>query len=154
MTELSTFPQPGQVAAGFSAMAFDFGTQRIGVAFGQSLSGSARALQVIPARDGIPNWEILQALVQEWQPDVFVVGLPLNMDGSESELSQRALKFGKRLHGRLHRQLFMMDERLSSVAASEQRGGHRQTAPLDDLAAQIILQDWFAELERRRAAGG
>jgi putative Holliday junction resolvase len=132
-----------------SALAFDYGTQRIGVAFGQSLTGTARAIKVIKARDGIPNWQDIEALIVEWKPDIFVVGLPYNLDGTESALSVRATKFGNRLHGRFGKLCFGMDERLSSKEAiemvtSETNYGKKKTA-IDDIAAQIILQNWFNE---------
>ena len=81
-------------------LAFDFGTRRIGVAVGNELLHSARELTPLPARDGIPDWNVVTRLIEEWQPDLFVVGLPLNMDGTESLMSTRARKFGNRLHGR------------------------------------------------------
>lgn len=132
-----------------SALAFDYGTQRIGVAFGQSLTGTARAIKVIKAKDGIPNWQDIEGLIAEWKPDIFVVGLPYNLDGSESELSVRATKFGNRLHGRFGKLCFGMDERLSSKEAIEmvtsENGYGKKKAAIDDIAAQIILQNWFNE---------
>ncbi len=130
------------------ALGFDYGTQRIGVAFGQSLSGSAQPVCVLKARDGIPDWEQLQKLIEQWQPNVFVVGLPYNMDGSDSELMARAVKFANRLNGRFHLPAFGMDERLSSQEAIAQlaaQNGNKETA-IDHIAAQIILENWFAEL--------
>ena len=136
-----------------SAMAFDFGTQRIGVACGQSISGSAQPVSVLKAKDGIPDWHQIGALIEEWQPDVFVVGLPYNMDGSESELLQRAVKFANRLNGRFHKPVYGMDERLSSQAAIEQvidaQGGNKEMA-IDHIAAQIILENWFSDLIARQ----
>ena len=134
-----------------SALAFDFGTQRIGVACGQSLTATAEAVTVLRANDGIPNWDELEALIDEWQPDLFVVGLPFNLDGSESELFRRAVKFGNRLNGHFHKPIYGMDERLSSRAALEKvavssRGKKKNTA-IDAIAAQIILENWFAELK-------
>ncbi|PCH62217.1 MAG: Holliday junction resolvase RuvX [SAR86 cluster bacterium] len=144
---------PNKNKAPFSALGFDFGTQRIGVAFGQSLIGTAVPVAIIKARDGIPNWDELAALIDKWCPDMFVVGLPFNMDGSDSELLLRANKFAKRLNGKYHKPCYGMDERLSSVAAHEQvaASGHRskQDMPIDDIAAQIILEDWFAEFKRQ-----
>ncbi|KKK61015.1 hypothetical protein LCGC14_3018540, partial [marine sediment metagenome] len=64
-------------------LAFDFGTRQIGVAVGQTLSGSANPLTVLKARDGIPDWTQIASLLEEWKPDRLLVGLPLNMDGSE-----------------------------------------------------------------------
>lgn len=133
-----------------TALGFDFGTQRIGMAFGQSVSGSARAVAIIKARDGIPDWDLLGRHIEQWHPDVFVVGLPYNMDGSESELLKRAVKFGKRLNGRYHRPVYGMDERLSSQAAIEQvmEGGGSKDQAIDAIAARIILENWFAGLSQ------
>lgn len=132
-----------------AALAFDYGTQRIGVAFGQSVSGTAQAVCVLKAQDGIPNWDQIEKLIEDWQPDVFVVGLPYNLDGTESELLTRAVKFANRLNGRFQIPSFGMDERLSSKAAIEQvveDGNINKKSAIDDIAAQIILQNWFNEL--------
>jgi len=126
-----------------SALGFDFGTRRIGVAFGQSITGSASPVATVPARDGIPDWAVLDALVATWSPDVFVVGQPYNMDDSESELLLRARKFGNRLNGRYHKPCYGMDERLSSFEARGKLLRRESSAQLDSLAAQIILETWF-----------
>ena len=132
-----------------SALGFDFGTRRIGVAFGQSLTGSAAAVATLAARDGIPDWNDLDALVAKWQPDVFVVGQPYNMDDSESELLLRARKFGNRLNGRYHKPCYGMDERLSSFEARGKLLRRESSAQLDSLAAQLILEGWFSFLEEK-----
>lgn len=129
-------------------LAFDFGLRRIGVAYGQELLGSARPVTMIPARDGIPDWDRMEALIDEWQPDLVVVGLPLNMDGTESDMCARARKFGKRIHGRFHVPVDMMDERLSSFEAKDAvlaEGGSSDFGRhgVDDLAAVLILESWF-----------
>ncbi len=133
-----------------TCLGFDFGTRRIGVAIGRGLLGTATPLSPISARDGIPDWAIIEKLVLEWRPDGFVVGLPLNMDGSESEMSLRATKFGKRLQGRFNKPYFMMDERLSSHEAKGiviARGGDRDFGQnsVDGIAAALILESWFAK---------
>ncbi|MBJ7539430.1 Holliday junction resolvase RuvX [Marinomonas transparens] len=133
-----------------SVLGFDFGTTRMGVAIGQSLLGTARPLAPLKAKEGIPNWDDIAKLVEEWQPDAFVVGLPLDMDGTENEMCQRARKFAKRLHGRFNRPYHMMDERLSSYEAKGRvisRGGNRnfKENSVDGLAAQMILETWFME---------
>lgn len=131
-----------------SALGFDYGTQRIGVAFGQSLTGTARPVCVLKARDGIPDWGQIETLIGEWRPDLFVVGMPYNLDGSESELMTRAVKFANRLNGRFHKPSYGMDERLSSAAAEqmlEEIQGTKKRAAIDDIAAQIILENWFSE---------
>src|SRR5690625_959735 len=101
----------------YSALSFDYGTRTIGVAVGQSVTGSATPLAPLPARDGGPRWESVAALLDEWQPRLLVVGQPLNMDGTESELSQRAARFARRLEGRFRLPVRLVDERLSSFAA-------------------------------------
>jgi putative Holliday junction resolvase len=129
-----------------SALCFDFGTKRIGVAYGQSITGTAQPLQTLNARDGIPDWQEIEKLVVQWRPTVFVVGLPFNMDGTESELLLRARKFGQRLEGRLHKPCYGMDERLSSFEARGQLLRGEADAQIDSLAAKLILESWFAGL--------
>ena len=137
-----------------SALGFDYGTQRIGVAFGQSLTGTARAVCVLKARDGIPDWAQIENLIAEWKPDIFVVGIPYNLDGSESDLMVRAVKFANRLNGRFNKPSYGMDERLSSIEAAEQileeNRGTKKRATIDDIAAQIILENWFSEFAASR----
>jgi len=137
-----------------TVMAFDYGLRQIGVAVGNSLLASSQPLTVIKANDGIPDWQALTQLVSEWQPDILVVGDPLNMDGSESALCQRARKFGRRLHGRLGLPVEMADERLTSYEAKQmgRERGHRgnyKRDPIDSQAAELILQTWLAELAAR-----
>ncbi len=133
-----------------SLMAFDFGTQRIGIAIGQRLTGSAEPLRPLKARDGVPDWDALSRIIDEWQPDAFVTGLPLNMDGSPSDMSQRAAKFARRLEGRFHRPSYCHDERLTSYEAKGivmQEHGHQNFGDysVDGLAACLILESWMSE---------
>ena len=108
-------------------LAFDYGLKWIGCAVGQSLTGSASPLPALRAKDGTPRWEEIEALIKDWQPQQVLVGLPLNMDGSESEMCTRARKFGNRIHGRFGVAVSFADERLSSFEAKgellEQGGG-------------------------------
>ncbi len=126
-------------------LGFDFGTKRIGVAVGQELTRTATALETLNSPDGGPDWASISRLIKEWQPDALVVGLPLNLDGSESESSRLARRFGNRLAGRYNLPVFTADERLSSseaeVILAEQ--GHFEKAEIDKLAAQLILQSWL-----------
>lgn len=129
-------------------LSFDFGTKSIGVAIGQRLTGTARPLNALKAQDGIPDWNRIEALLKEWQPERVVVGLPLNMDGSEQPLTARARKFANRLHGRFGVQVDLHDERLSTVEARAElfeRGGFRALSKgnVDSLSAVIILESWF-----------
>jgi len=122
------------------------------VAAGNTLLGTTTALPILRARDGVPDWEEVAGLVAEWQPDLLVVGEPLNMDGSPSELSQRAERFARRLQGRFGLPVEMADERLTSREAKQQAlaEGHRgdfRRSPVDSRAAELILQTWLAERE-------
>ncbi|MEO2268292.1 Holliday junction resolvase RuvX [Pseudoalteromonas pernae] len=132
-----------------SVMGFDFGTKSIGVAIGQELTGTANALKAVKARDGIPNWDDIKNMVQEWQPDLLVVGLPLNMDGTEQDLTHRARKFANRLHNQTGLQVQTQDERLTTAAAKEQlfaQGGYRNLRKdnIDNASAVLILESFFA----------
>ena len=131
-----------------TVLGFDFGTKNIGVAAGQAITKTATALSPLSARDGIPVWSDIEKLIGEWKPDAVVVGIPFNMDGTESEMSGRARKFGKRLHGRYNLPFFEADERLTSFEAKEWAGrlghkGHYGSSPVDGMAAQIILEAWM-----------
>ena len=121
-------------------MAFDFGMGKIGVAVGQGITKSATPLTILKAKDGIPDWQVVENLISEWQPSTLVVGLPLNMDGTESEMSRLAEKFSRRLHGRFNLPCETVDERLSSFEAAEYAEKNEQ---LDAIAAQLILQTWL-----------
>lgn len=129
-------------------LGFDFGTRNIGIAVGQVITRTATALPALKAKDGIPDWHQVEKVIEEWQPDAVVVGIPLNMDGTESNMSRRARKFGKRLHGRFNLPFFEADERLTSFEAKEWAGrlghkGHYGSNPIDAMAAQIILEAWL-----------
>ena len=121
-------------------MGFDFGTKKIGVAIGQGLTGSATPIAIVSARDGIPKWAEIEALLDTWAPKLLVVGLPLHMDDSPSPLSVRAEKFARRLTGRFNIPHQTVDERLSSFAA---KGLGDHGGPIDDIAAQLILETFF-----------
>ena len=131
-----------------TVLGFDFGTRNIGVASGQVITRTATALASLRARDGIPDWQHIEALIDQWRPDAVVVGIPLNMDGSESDMSRRARKFGNRIHGRWGLPFYPADERLTSFEAKEWAGrlghkGHYGSNPVDAMAAQIILEAWL-----------
>jgi putative holliday junction resolvase len=132
-------------------LAFDYGTKNIGVASAQTITKTANSLPGLKAKDGIPDWNQIEKLLTEYQPDLVLVGLPLNMDGSESELSTRARKFANRIHGRFGLKVEMVDERLTSFAAKGEvieQGGSRdyKNNPVDSIAARILLEDWLANL--------
>jgi putative Holliday junction resolvase len=137
MPEIISGKLPSQA---YIALGFDFGSNKIGVASGQSLTGTASPIGIIKANNGIPNWDDIGKLVQQWQPQLIIVGLPLNMDGSESDLSLRAKKFARRLAANYTCAVGLMDERLTSREARElsNHGGQ-----IDHIAAVLILESWF-----------
>ena len=132
------------------ALGFDYGTRQIGVAVGQAVTRQARELCIIKAQNGVPDWQRVEALFDEWQPDLVVVGLPLNMDGTPSDMSARAEKFARRLSGRFGKPVFTHDERLTTFEAKGhrlrqgQRDGYRER-PVDALAAALLLEGWLAQ---------
>jgi putative Holliday junction resolvase len=136
MSELRTF------------LGFDFGMKNIGVAVGQELTKTANPLTVIKAREGIPNWDQIKTLIDQWSPQLLVVGLPLNMDGSEQEMTAAARRFGNRLNGRFHIPVDWQDERLTTFEALDQLGirskmQSNKREEVDRISAQLILQSWL-----------
>ena len=130
-------------------LAFDFGTRKIGVAIGYPSSGHTFPLPILHARNGIPDWNRLTRLIEEWQPDALLVGVPYNMDNSIGELGIRAKKFAQRLTGRYGLPCKLIDERLTTFEAKERirstegvSAGDRADS-VDSLAAQILLEQWF-----------
>lgn len=134
-------------------LGFDYGKRRIGVAVGQELTATAGPLETVNAIAGKPDWEAITRLINDWRADALVVGLPLNMDDSEQEMTRAARRFANQLKGRYHLPVFMIDERLTSVAAEGMLaevpgGGKRINAGkrrqlVDQLAAQVILTSFF-----------
>jgi len=125
-------------------LGFDYGSKRIGIAVGQTLTGSARPLTIVKARDGKPDWDAISRLIAEWQPVALVVGLPVHMDGTEHERTARARRFGNQLAGRYNLPVHRVDERLTSYQAElELRARGKGGEALDAVAAQLILQSWL-----------
>ncbi|MDD2945977.1 Holliday junction resolvase RuvX [Acinetobacter haemolyticus] len=129
-------------------MAFDFGTQKMGMAVGQSLIESANPLALFPMKDGIPNWDALLKIVKQYQPSLFLVGLPLNMDDSESELSARSRKFARRLRHQTNIETLMVDERLTTREARDeldqyQSQGRGKKLAADSIAAALFIESWY-----------
>lgn len=144
-----------EMQSDITVLGFDFGTQRIGVAVGTTLLGTARPLVVLPTRDGAPDWLAIANLVKEWQPQRLIVGLPLNMDGSDSQTTVNARSFSRKLAGRMVLPVELVDERLTSRAAREeiQQGKDRgkgvsagkQNEAIDAVAAALILEQWLVQ---------
>lgn len=134
-----------------TVLAFDFGERRIGVAVGEHLLGSANPLTTIDNESNEIRFAAITALVNEWQPKLLVVGLPLSLDGTENAVTRLCKKFAQRLNGRFNLPVILIDERYSSAEASNllnQTGikGRAQKVMLDQVAAQTILQSYFDSL--------
>ncbi len=129
------------------ALGFDFGRARIGVAVGESITGAARPLRTLPARQQRPDWDAIARLIREWRPDWLVVGVPRHADDTASAMTEATLRFSRQLHGRFHLPVATLDERLSSWEAGQRQietAGRRSHDPtLDAQAAAVILESWF-----------
>jgi len=132
-----------------SFLGFDYGGKFIGVAVGSTQSGQAQALATVRvSASKEPDWTHIGRLVEQWRPDALVVGLPLNMDGSEQTMTRAARAFGDRLKERYNLPVIMVDERLTTRVAkdilyAEGVAGTRQKGRLDEVAAQTILQSFL-----------
>lgn len=120
-------------------LALDYGLARIGVAVGNTLTQSAQPLVILHTVKREDRWQQLSALVEEWNPAAFVVGVPLHGDGSKSEHTLRCRRFARQLGGRFHRHVFEVDERYSSVVVESGR------EKIDDRSAALLLQQFFDE---------
>nr|WP_136250366.1 Holliday junction resolvase RuvX [Ningiella ruwaisensis] len=132
-----------------SALAFDFGMKSIGVALGQVVTHTASPLPALKAKDGIPDWHTIDNLVKDWQPDIIVVGLPLNMDGSEQDITSNAKKFGRRLAHKYNLPVHYHDERLSTVEAKArlfELGGFKKLGKekVDSVSACLIYESFVS----------
>ena len=157
MTCMGSVDMPDECASlAGTLLAFDFGHRRIGVAIGQTLTGSANALEVVAANTK-PDWQAITRIINEWKPVALVVGLPLDADGGETDMSKDARRFGRQLEGRYGIQVEFEDERLTSFSAEQrfvdartQGSMRRKDAALKDaMAAQIILESWLQSQGRR-----
>lgn len=131
-------------------LAFDFGTKRIGVAVGQTVTKTARPLATLSAKEGQPQWKEVDNLIKTWRPNALVVGIPLNMDGTEQPLTQAAKKFANALRKHYQLPVHGIDERLTTRDARDQvftKGGYKalQNKQIDSVAAQLILETWFMQ---------
>jgi len=129
-------------------LAFDFGLKRIGVAVGQSITQTAQPLPLLKAQDGAPKWDEVQQLIEKWQPQLLLVGVPLHMDGSEQDVTRFARRFGNRLNGRFHLPVQWVDERLTSYEAETILSeldfkSANDKIGVDSVSAMLILEQWF-----------
>jgi putative Holliday junction resolvase len=147
-------PRPSAGTDGEVVLGFDFGTRRIGTAVGQTLTGSARALGALPCHDGSPDWPAVDTCIALWAPARLVVGLPYNMDGSDTGTTAACRAFGEQLARRAGLPVEFVDERLTSHAAYDELRGERRAGTrrrrirpgdIDANAARLLLESWLRQ---------
>lgn len=135
-------------------MGFDYGRKRIGVAVGHELTATTQAIDTVAVRQNKPDWDHITRLLEEWKPDLLLIGLPMNMDGTEHDISKAARRFANQLNGRYQLPVELVDERLSSVEAEEIITEARRDKrikksqakrSLDQVAAEIIIRTWLSQ---------
>ena len=128
-------------------MAFDFGLKNIGIAIGQRVTQTSNTCFCIRASNGQPSWPELDRIIKEWQPVFFVLGDPLNMDGTDSEIKKRSKAFGRKIEKRYNKSVELIDERLSTKEAIDRLINSDRSFLFaqnkHSVSAQIILEDWF-----------
>lgn len=141
---------PDRVETG-TYLGFDFGARRLGVAVGESITGSARPLTTLDCTDGEPDWHMVAKLIDEWKPVALVVGRPCHADDSASASTRGAEQLAEALRAQTGLRVDMIDERLSSHEATERLRERGYTTDrtadrraLDAVAAEVILESWFA----------
>lgn len=137
-------------------LALDVGARKIGIAFGQQVTGTAQALTSVPMRHGVPDWPALDRLVREWNPEAFVLGLPRMADGREGVVARLARRLGAQLAARYDRSVQYANEHLTSVEAAHRLAAsgasrQRREQARDAVAAKLILEQFFAHDERAAA---
>ena len=125
-----------------SFLAFDFGMKRTGVASGNTLLGTARPLTTVTG-DGDVRFNAIAKLIQDWQPDALVVGVPYHPDGAADENTLKAQRFGRQLHGRFRLPVHEVDERYSTTEA---KAAGASAAQIDAASAAIILDQYLGTL--------
>jgi putative Holliday junction resolvase len=140
--------------SGRTLLGFDYGTKHIGVAVGQELTATSTPLATLASRNENPDWAAITRLIEEWRPAALVVGVPLNLDGTEQAMTLAARRFARRLEGRYHLPVHLADERLSTVEAGRmlyERAADagtrraRRRREVDEVAAHLILQTYFSQ---------
>jgi len=127
-------------------LGFDFGPRKIGVAVGQEVTATAAPLTTLRCRDDKPDWPRIEALIKEWHPDAAVVGLPFNMDDTETEIAPLARRFARQIQGRFGLPVHLVDERLTTIEARRLLGPKATTREVvDAMAAKLLLETWLSE---------
>ena len=125
-----------------TVMAFDYGTRRVGVAVGNSVTKAGQALKTIAAPSGDVLFQAIERLLKEWQPDQLVIGRPVHPDNTPHEMTAKAVRFGNQLHGRFQLPVFWVDERYTSAVLE---GDSKMHDNLDSYSSALFLEQYFAE---------
>jgi putative Holliday junction resolvase len=133
-----------------TVLGFDFGEQRIGVASGQTITRQASPLITLNAVQQKPDWQAIEKLIADWRPDALIIGIPTYLDGSDSDMTRRARRFGRQLEGRFSLPVFEVNESLTSFEAEQtlkknKKLGQHNKQDIDKMAAAIIVQSWLEQ---------
>ena len=123
-------------------VAFDFGTKKIGIAVGQTQTMTSSPLDIVFSKNNKINWDGIMTILEEWKPGLILVGKPLNMDGTDSDIMQKVDIFYKKLEKLTKVKCEYVDERLTSFEA-RQNLGELKTDLIDAHAAKILIDNWF-----------
>ena len=123
-------------------ISFDFGTKKIGVAVGQTETKTSSPLQIVFSKNNSVNWDEIESIVNEWKPNLILVGKPLNMDGSDSDMMEKVDIFYKKLEKISKIPCEYVDERLTSFEARESLAEIKKDL-IDAHAAKILIDQWF-----------
>ncbi|MBX9587313.1 MAG: Holliday junction resolvase RuvX [Gammaproteobacteria bacterium] len=131
-----------------TVLGFDFGMKHIGVAVGQTITRTANPLTSLKAINGIPKWDEIAKIITTWNARALVIGIPLNMDGTEQPITAAAKKFGNRLEAQFKLPVHRVDERLTTVEAKQQLfdlSGYKalDKTAIDSYSAKLILESWL-----------
>jgi len=150
---MPVMPEAHASALPASVLGFDFGTKRIGMAFGQRITGTAQVLHVIDQGQTGPDWIRIEHALRDWRPEALVVGLPLTLDGGEQTTAQLARRFAHALGERYALPVHLVDERMTSIEAARRFAAARSAGQrrkldarlLDSFAAQVIVENFLAQ---------
>ena len=133
-----------------TVLGFDYGEKRIGIATGQTITGSATPLETVTAINQKPDWQKIEKIIQQWQPDALIVGIPYHLDGSSSEMTEKAERFSRQLEGRFQIPTKTINEALSSFEAEQElqkkvKISQHNKQEIDKMSAAIIVQSWLEQ---------
>jgi len=131
-----------------TVLGFDYGAKRIGIATGQTITGSATPVTTLTAVNNSPDWDSIQKLIEQWKPDALIVGIPYYLDGKESEMTKTVQGFSEQLEKRFGKSVYQVNETLSSYEAEQalkknMKIGKHNKQEIDKMAAAVIVQSWL-----------